>query len=61
MTRLIRCSMAAMVFCLCLVNSAAAEEGWEQMYGGPLRDVGRCVRQTADDGFILIGYSDSDA
>jgi len=61
MTCLIRCSVVAVVICLCLIPSVAAEESWEQVYGGPHRDVGRCVRQTGDNGFILIGYSDSDA
>jgi len=34
---------------------------WERTYGGPDWDVARSIRQTADGGYIVAGYSDSTA
>jgi hypothetical protein len=39
-------------------NSAGVEE-WNQTYGGATYDVGYSVQQTLDDGFILMGTTDS--
>ena len=34
-------------------------EQWHYTYGGALNDEGNCVRQTADGGFIITGYTRS--
>ena len=32
---------------------------WQKTFGGSLTDNAQCVRQTADDGYIICGYSES--
>jgi hypothetical protein len=32
---------------------------WSRTYGGPYADVGQCVRQTTDGGYIIAGASES--
>lgn len=33
--------------------------GWLKIYGGPGDDVGNCVQQTSDGGFIVVGQTES--
>jgi hypothetical protein len=32
---------------------------WRKVYGGDIYDIGRSVQETADGGYIIVGYSDS--
>ncbi len=42
-----------------VVTDSGGNLVWQNHYGGPGQDIGYCVRQTADGGFILGGGSES--
>jgi hypothetical protein len=49
---------------VCIVVSCRkSEEGpdiqWEKTYGGEKQDLGNCVQQTTDGGYIIVGYTES--
>jgi hypothetical protein len=44
---------------ICLVSTASAQTNWQRTYGGAREDLGFCVQQTADGGFIVVGFTDS--
>ncbi|MEA3310702.1 MAG: T9SS type A sorting domain-containing protein [candidate division WOR-3 bacterium] len=48
-----------LISALLLVVPEISYAGWTRTYGGETDDVGYCVRQTSDGGFIIAGYSES--
>ncbi len=42
-----------------LKTDADGDSAWSKTFGGSLWDVGECVRQTADGGFIITGKTES--
>jgi hypothetical protein len=42
-----------------LLAATTAHAGWWQTFGGPDTDIGYCVQQTTDWGFVISGYSRS--
>jgi len=42
---------------LLVKTNQQGEEEWSRIYGGSYFDMGRCVRQTSDHGFIICGSS----
>jgi hypothetical protein len=42
---------------VCLASIASAQTSWQRIYGGTGDDEGHSVRQTADGGYIIAGYS----
>ena len=46
-------------FIICeVIAQAPGDTLWTRTYGGPGVEVGSCVQQTVDDGFILVGITD---
>ena len=43
---------------LLMKTNASGDEVWSRYYGGPMDDIGRCVRQTADGGYIITGMTE---
>ncbi|MBM3331756.1 hypothetical protein FJY68_07900 [candidate division WOR-3 bacterium] len=44
---------------ICMASIASAQTGWWRTYGGPSDDDGRSIQQTADDGYIVAGWTKS--
>jgi len=40
-------------------TDAKGKKMWSQLFGGPQRDVGHSVQQTADGGYIIVGSTES--
>jgi len=40
-------------------TDAAGDTVWRRTYGGPAYDYGYSIERTADDGYIIVGYTDS--
>ena len=40
-------------------TDSLGNQQWSQIYGGNLKDFGRCVQQTNDGGYIITGYSEN--
>jgi hypothetical protein len=54
------CSFGAGAADVYLVKTdGAGEPEWSMTYGGAAADEGRCVRQTADGGFVVVGTTSS--
>jgi hypothetical protein len=43
----------------CWLSAASAHLSWSRTYGGTNDDEGRSVRQTTDDGYVIVGYTSS--
>jgi hypothetical protein len=45
---------------VCLLKlTSTGDTSWTKVYGGAQNDIGYCVRQTADSGYIICGYTAS--
>jgi len=44
---------------ICLTSIAFAQTNWQRTYGGAESDLGFCVQQTTDGGFIVVGFTHS--
>ncbi len=51
-------SIIFLYFCLNIITSVFAQSTWQKTYGWENNDKGRCIKQTNDGGYILVGDSD---
>ena len=51
-------TMLSVAFSLLLVSSPATAD-WDNIFGGAASDYARCVQQTSDGGYIIVGYTNS--
>ncbi|NOQ97220.1 MAG: hypothetical protein GQ561_03570, partial [Calditrichae bacterium] len=51
-------SIIILYFCLNIITSVFAQSTWLKTYGWENDDKGRCIKQTSDGGYILVGDSD---
>src|SRR5437867_2116349 len=52
--------MTAVILGTFFSNSSLAQTSFQRTYGGTFGDVGYCVQQTSDSGYIVTGYFRAD-
>ncbi len=52
-------SVISSLFCLTIYSQSPNIE-WQKSFGGTLFEEAFCIKQTEDDGYILVGYTNSD-
>jgi hypothetical protein len=56
---MIRNLFLKIVFCFCFFNLADAQVTFQKTFGGGGGETGNCLKQTFDDGYIMVGFTQS--